>query len=164
MRARITVAILVAVLGIYFWFLTDRALLLIGSGEIVGVGLGVGVLLLPLIGIVLVVMELRFGAASARLSRRLQSEGVPPEGADLPRRPSGRVERAAADEYFGTVKDRVEADPDNWRGWFALGEAYELAGDRKRARAAIRTAIELESRGDAAAPGDQTATRSNPPE
>jgi Flp pilus assembly protein TadD len=35
----------------------------------------------------------------------------------------------------------VERAPDDWRGWFRLAQAYDLAGDRKRAREALRTAI-----------------------
>ena len=136
-------ALLVAVLVVYFVFLTERALDLIESGGLVAVGLGVGVLLLPLIGAVLVVFELRFGAATARLARTLAAEGNLPNDDDLARRPSGRVERAAADAHFEVVKERVEADPENWRGWYALGHAYDLAGDRRRARSAMRHAIDL---------------------
>lgn len=147
MRARITVALLVAALAVYFVLLTGRAVSLVRSGEPVAVALGVGVFLLPVIGVILTVMELRFGAATGRLSRTLESEGIAQEGSDLTRRASGRVEREEADAHFATVKARVEADPDNWRSWFALGEAYELAGDRKRARASIRTAIAMEKTG-----------------
>ena len=144
MRARITVALLVAALVTYFVLLTGRAVALLGSGDALGIALGVGVFLLPVVGVVLTAMELRFGAAAARLSRTLEAEGVEQEGVGLERRASGRVEREAADAHFAGVKARVESDPDNWRGWFALGEAYELAGDRKRARASVRTAINLE--------------------
>lgn len=143
MRARITVAILTAVLVVYFVLLAERGIALIRTGNLVAVGLGIGVFLLPVIGVVLVVMELRFGAATARLSRQLAAEGALPDDSGLPRRPSGRVDRDAADAHFAEVKTVVEADPDNWRGWYALGHAYDLAGDRRRAREAMRHAIEL---------------------
>ncbi|SOD74150.1 hypothetical protein SAMN05892883_3330 [Jatrophihabitans sp. GAS493] len=61
--------------------------------------------------------------------------------ADLPRRPSGRVDRAAADEYFAQRRKEVEAHPGEWQRWYRLAEAYDLAGDRKRAREAMRHAI-----------------------
>lgn len=143
MRIRITVAVLTAVLVVYFVLLAERGIALMRSGNLVGIGLGVGVFLLPIIGVVLVAMELRFGAATARLSRRLATEGALPDTGELPRRPSGRVERDAADAYFAQVKVGVEADPENWRGWYALGQAYDLAGDRRRAREAMRHAIDL---------------------
>jgi Flp pilus assembly protein TadD len=41
------------------------------------------------------------------------------------------------------VRTRVEADPDSWARWFELAVAYDNAGDRKRARSAMRRAIAL---------------------
>ena len=75
------------------------------------VALGIGVLLLPIIGAVLVFWELRFGWQTQRLARRLAEQDLLPDDSDLARRPSGRVERAAADAHFETVKARVEAAP-----------------------------------------------------
>ena len=103
--------------------------------------LGVAVLALPVIGIWVVVAEVRFGRATERLAHRLDEEGVPPEP-EVARLPSGRVDRAAADALFERTRVVVEADPDNWRGWYQLALAYDLAGDRRRARAAMRTAID----------------------
>lgn len=143
MRARITVAVLTAALIVYFVLLGQRGVYLLTTGTWVGVLLGIGVLILPFIGVVLVVYELRFGAATAALARRLADDGELPDDSQLARRPSGRIERASADAYFETVRTRVEADESDWRAWYELGYAYNLAGDRKRARAAVRKAIEL---------------------
>ena len=60
-----------------------------------------------------------------------------------PRRPSGRIERDAADELFATVRAEVEAEPDDWRRWYRLARAYDYAGDRRRARDAMKTALEI---------------------
>ena len=143
MSTRITVALLSAALIAYFVLLGQRGVYLIETGTWVGIGLGIGVLLLPIIGAVLLVFELRFGAATARLARQLAEEDDLPDDSALARRPSGRIERASADAYFETVRVKVEADEDNWRLWYELGYAYNLAGDRKRARAAMRRAIDL---------------------
>ena len=143
MSTRITVALLTAALIAYFVLLGQRAVYLIELGTFVGIALGIGVLLLPIIGAVLLVFELRFGAATARLARQLAEEGDLPDDSGLARRPSGRIERSSADAYFETVRVKVEADEDNWRLWYELGYAYNLAGDRKRARAAMRRAIDL---------------------
>jgi hypothetical protein len=140
---RITVAVLAAALVAYFWLLGQRGVYLLQTGTLVGISLGIGVLILPIIGAVLLVFELRFGAATARLARQLADDGELPDDSALARRPSGRIERASADAYFETVKTKVEADEGNWRLWYELGYAYNLAGDRKRARAAMRHAIEL---------------------
>lgn len=146
MKARVAVALLTAALVAYFWLLGQRGIYLLETGTAVGIALGIGVLLLPIIGVVLVVFELRFGAATARLAQALAATGDLPTDDGLVKRPSGRIERTSADAYFETVKTKVEADEQNWRGWYELGYAYNLAGDRKRARAALRTAIELAKR------------------
>jgi hypothetical protein len=144
-RAQVVVAILVVVLGFYLWLLADRAVAMIVTGEPVAIGLGVGIFLLPVIGVLLIAWELRFGWRTEQLGQRLTREGGLPQVQDLARRPSGRVDRGAADDYFETVKQQVEAAPEDWRAWFRLSVAYDLAGDRKRARSAMRRSIELET-------------------
>ena len=144
-RTKIVVALLTLTLVAYFVLLGERAIALISTGGAAGIALGIGVLLLPIIGVLLLFWELRFGWQTQRLARQLAEQDQLPDVEDLPRRPSGRVERGAADAHFETVKARVEAAPDDWRGWYTLAHAYDLAGDRKRARSAMRHAIELES-------------------
>ena len=143
MKALWTSIILTAALVVYFVLLADRAVLLIQAGGVVGVGLGVAVLILPLIGVWFVVAQWRNGIKIDRLARRLESEGGLPDVSGLPRRPSGRVDRAAADEWFAARKVEVEQSPEDWRAWFRLAHAYDVAGDRGRAREAMRRAIEL---------------------
>lgn len=147
MRTRVTVAVLVAVLAVYFGLAGHRAWVLLRSGELVLMLLGLGVLLLPVVGAVLVGAELRFGLATQRLGERLADEGGLPAD-ELPRRPSGRVDRDAADEVFARRRAETEAAPEDWRSWFRLGIAYDDAGDRRRARAAMRKAIDLGARPD----------------
>ena len=144
-RIRVVVGILTAVLIVYFWLLADRAIALIGSGSVAGIALGIGVLLLPIIGVVLVGWELRFGWQTQKLARRLAADDLLPDVSELPRRASGRVERDAADAHFEVIRAEVEAAPEEWRGWYRLAHAYDLAGDRKRARSAMRQAIDLEN-------------------
>jgi len=142
-RVQLIVGVLTGALVVYFWLLASRALILIGSGEPLAVALGIGVLLLPIIGIVLVVWELRFGWQTQNLARRLAAEDRLYDDSELPRRASGRIEREAADAHFEVIRTEVEAAPDDWRAWYRLAQAYDLSGDRKRARAAMRHAIEL---------------------
>jgi cytochrome c-type biogenesis protein CcmH/NrfG len=143
MRAFWTAILLTAALVAYFVLLADRAVLLIQAGGVVGVGLGVAVLALPLIGVWYVVEQWRNGIRIDRLARRLAAEGGLPDTSGLPRRPSGRVDRDAADEWFAQRRSEVEAAPEDWRAWFRLAHAYDVAGDRGRARQAMRRAIEL---------------------
>jgi cytochrome c-type biogenesis protein CcmH/NrfG len=80
--------------------------------------------------------------ATQRLGEQLAAEGGLPAD-DLPRRPSGRVDRDAADAVFARRRAEAEAAPDDWRSWYRLGIAYDDAGDRRRAREAMRKAITL---------------------
>jgi cytochrome c-type biogenesis protein CcmH/NrfG len=143
MKSLWTAIILTAALVVYLVLLADRAVLLIQAGGVVGVSLGVAVLILPLIGVWFVVAQWRNGIKINALARRLAAEGGLPDVSGLPRRPSGRVDRDAADEWFAQRKVEVEESPEDWRAWFRLAHAYDVAGDRGRAREAMRKAIEL---------------------
>ncbi|MFD6356830.1 hypothetical protein ACFXO9_02560 [Nocardia tengchongensis] len=135
---------LVLVLGFYFVLLGRIAFSLIGSGKPAAVGLGVGVLILPLLGVWIVATSVRAAFAHQHLARRMHDEGGELDVSDLPRRPSGRIEKAAADELFEQVKAEFEADPENWRTSYRAARAYDYAGDRTRAREMMKRAVDLE--------------------
>jgi hypothetical protein len=144
-RAKATALGICAVVLLLCGYMAVRAVDLVRTGEPAGAVLAVGVLLLAVLGGLLVVGEVRFGLASQRLGQRLADEGGLPElPADLPRLPSGRVPKEAADLLFADRKAEVEAAPDDWRAWFRLADAYGLARDTPRGRSAMRTAIRLE--------------------
>ena len=123
---------------------------LVGSGDLVLTGIGVGVLLLVTVGVVLVVGEVRLGADSARLARRLEAEdALPYDPVGVTRLPSGRLAKADADRVFELRKAQVEAAPQDWRAWWRLAAAYGEARDPRRGRRAMRKAVSLErSAGD----------------
>ncbi|WP_280252131.1 hypothetical protein [Nocardia abscessus] len=138
------IAALVLVLGFYFLVLGRIAVSLIVSGDVAAIVIGVGVLILPLLGVWIVAATVRAALAHQHLARRIHAEGLELDTSALPRLPSGRIERAAADELFATVKAEWEADPDNWRVSYRLARAYDYAGDRTRARETMRRAVALE--------------------
>ena len=142
MRTKAVIAVLVLVLAFYAVLLGAKGVAFLRSGEPAAVLLGVGVLVIPIVGVLLVWREIIFGRRSEELAAVLGSEGGLPVD-DLPRRPSGRVERVAADQAFAVRQVEVESDPGSWRAWYRLALAYDDAGDRARARAAVRRAIEL---------------------
>lgn len=143
MSARIGVAVMAVLLALYVVLVGQRAWLLGTSAEPVGIVMGVALIVLPLIAVWAMWREIRFGVRASALAARLETEGgLPAEELDV--RPSGRPERAQADELFPAYRADVEAHPEDWRAWFRLGLAYDGAGDRRRARQAIRTAITLE--------------------
>jgi len=143
MSARIGVAVMAALLALYIVLVAQRAWLLLTSGEPVLIAMGVGLVVLPIIAAWALGRELWFGVRAQRLARRLEAEGGLPEE-QVSVRPSGRVIRADADALFPAYKANAEAHPGDWRAWYRLGLAYDAAGDRRRARAAVRQAIRLE--------------------
>ena len=142
MTARTVAWILALAVGIYLMFTAARSWALIASGDPVPILLGISVIVFPLLGAWLIGRELLFGLRSQSLGRELGAEGGLPID-DLPRTPSGRIQRDAADERFAEYQVEVEQDPDDWRRWYRLAIAYDEARDRKRARAAMRRAISL---------------------
>ena len=141
-RPRVVVSVLVGALLFYFALIGYRGVFLVRQGGWTDRLLGGAVLVLPLIGVWVLVAELRFGHRAAQLTAELGEDDHPIQAPiDVPRRPSGRVDRRAADGVFERQRSRVEADPGDWRNWYRLAEAYDVAGDRRRAREALRTAI-----------------------
>lgn len=143
-RTQVLIALMCAAMLAYFVLLGRTALALIGSGRGAAVGLGLAVLIMPFLGLWAMVATLRSGFAHQRLARQIADEGLELDVSALPRRPSGRIERGAADALFATVRTEVEDDPDDWRRWYRLARAYDYAGDRRRAREAMRTAVQLQ--------------------
>ncbi|MDQ1113250.1 cytochrome c-type biogenesis protein CcmH/NrfG [Microbacterium testaceum] len=144
MRVRVAVAVMTVLLLMYVVLAGQRAIVLLSSGETVGVVMGVALLVLPALAIWAIGRELWFGVRAQRLGERLEAEGGLPDE-DLPVRPSGRIEREDGDALFPRYRADVEEHPGDWRARYRLGLAYDAAGDRRRARDAIRTAIRLET-------------------
>ena len=142
MSARTLAWLLAAAMAVYLVFAGMRAAALIASGDPVPMLLGISVVVLPLIGAWVLWRELAFGLRTQRLGRELGEEGGLPVD-DLPRTPSGRIEKEAADARFTEYEAQVQAAPEDWRAWYRLAIGYDDARDRKRARAAMREAIRL---------------------
>lgn len=146
LRTQLLIAFLCAAMLVYFALLGRLAVAMIASGRAAAVGLGLAVLIMPAIGLWAMVTTLRAGFAHQRLARLIAEDGLELDASALPRRPSGRIRRDAADALFATVRTEVEAHPDDWRHWYRLARAYDYAGDRRRAREAMKTAVELQGR------------------
>jgi cytochrome c-type biogenesis protein CcmH/NrfG len=89
-----------------------------------------------------IAMELRFGLRIEKLGEVLKQENAWPRFPFV-LRPSGRPTKESAQDVFAEFRQKVESDERNWKAWFALGLAYDAAGDRPRARKAMRQAISL---------------------
>jgi hypothetical protein len=145
-RIQLLIALMCVALVTYFVLLGRLAVAMIISGRAAAVGLGLAVLIMPVIGLWAMITTLRAGFAHQKLARLIAADGMELDAGALPRRPSGRIQRDAADALFATVRTEVETDPDDWRRWYRLARAYDYAGDRRRAREAMKTAVELQGR------------------
>jgi cytochrome c-type biogenesis protein CcmH/NrfG len=144
LRIQLLIAFMCLALLVYFVFLGRTAVLLISSGRAAAVGLGMGVLVLPAIGLWAMIATVRAGFAHQKLARLIAEEGMELDVTALARRPSGRIRQEAADALFETVRNELHGNPDDWRNWYRLARAYDYAGDRGRAREAMRKAVELQ--------------------
>ncbi len=145
LRIQLLIGFMCVALLVYAVMLGRAALIFITSGRPAAIGLGAAILIMPAIGIWVMVTTLKAGLAHQRLARLAREEGMELEVAELPRMPSGRIQRAAADALFETVRNELESDPGNWRRWYRLARAYDYAGDRTRARETMKKAVQLEA-------------------
>ena len=150
MRTKIGALVMAALCAVYIVLLGNKGILFITSGHLAGVVMGTVLLVLPVVGLVGIGAELLFGVRLERLGKTLVERQAYPVF-DFELRPSGRPTRESADAEFERLSYEVQADPENWSGWYALGIAYDAAGDRRRARVAMRKAIKLARANDASA-------------
>ncbi len=142
LRTQLLIAFMCVAMVVYFVLLGRLAVAMIGSGRVAAVGLGAALLVMPAIGLWAMLATLRAGFVHQQLARLIAEEGMELDTSALPRRASGRIDRDAADALFATVRAEVESDPGDWRRWYRLARAYDYAGDRRRAREAMKTAVE----------------------
>ncbi len=145
-RTQLLIGFFCVALVVYFVLLGRIATALMFSGSTAAIGLGLALMILPLIGAWVMVSTLRAGFAHQRLARIIHDEGMELDVSALPRMPSGRIRRDAADELFQSVREEVEHDPGDWRRWYRLARAYDYAGDRPRARETMSKAVEMQAR------------------
>jgi hypothetical protein len=144
-RTQLLIGFMCAALLVYFVVLGRTGITLIRTGAPVPIALGIGVLILPVVGAWALIATLRAGFAHQRLARLAAESGMELDVTGLPRTPSGRIQREAADAMFATVRTELEADPDNWLRWYRLARAYDYAGDRGRARETMRRAVTMQA-------------------
>jgi hypothetical protein len=156
MRNFVAAIVMAALLALYLVLVVQHAFVLLGTGVLAGQVEGAALIVLPLVGAWALLAELLFGVRAQRLLRLMTERGDLPVD-DLPHRPSGRPERAAADVEFPRYQAEVEAAPGDWTRWYRLALAYDASGDRRRARWATRRAIRIEraSRRSPAAPSGE---------
>lgn len=140
--AKVGALVMTALLIMYLVLVSERSLTLLTTGEGIGFAIGLLMLILPLFAAWGIFMELRFGLKIEKLGKELiQQESWPRFDFEL--RPSGRPTKESAERVFEQYRLAVMENEADWQKWFALGLAYDAAGDQPRARKAMRKAIAL---------------------
>ena len=140
MMTKVWVGLMLALTLFYVFTLFSRGLILLSEPNPLAVAMGIGIIVFPLFALWALYAEIRFGLSSQKLQKRVVSMNIP--GLDLDLRASGRATKESAEAELLRVQGLAEGSKD-FTVWFLLGEAYDAAGDRKRARSAMRKAIEL---------------------
>lgn len=139
MKTKFWVGGILLVFALYIFMSFTQAVRFMNTGEPIGIAMGIAVFVIPALGVWILIREVLFGLRTEKMGKTLGLLGELPE--DLPRMPSGRIIREAADTDFPRHKDDVEAHPESWKSWYRLALAYDASGDRKRARTSMRTAV-----------------------
>ncbi|MEY4742915.1 MAG: hypothetical protein RIR34_254 [Actinomycetota bacterium] len=142
MQAKLGAVVMTALTLMYLWLMGGRGVLLLEQPNAVGKIMGFFMLVLPVMALFGIAAELRFGMRVERMSEEVEREGLWPIK-DIPMRPSGRPEKAAAEQEFERIRSEAEQAPEDWHSWFNVGLAYDACGDRRRARASMRKALKL---------------------
>jgi tetratricopeptide (TPR) repeat protein len=126
----------------YVALLSNTAIALVSSDDTIARLIGALLFVFPIFAIWSIFKEFAFGIRIEKLGKQLESENAWPEFRfDV--RPSGRPIKESADKEFDRFREKTQANPNDWRNWFALGLVYDAAADRARARACMRKAIKL---------------------
>ena len=130
---------------IYTALLANTGVTLLLLDEPVAKVMGFFILVFPILAIWLIIREFAFGVKIERFATAVESQGKWPHFA-FELRPSGRPTRESADRVFASFAKNAEQNPESALAWFSLGLAYDAAGDRPRARKAMRKALALDAK------------------
>lgn len=142
MRGKLSAVVMGVLTLIYVALLANTGFTLIAMDSGVAKAMGTLILVFPILAIWLTFMEFRFAVQLEKLTDKISADGNFPQ-LTFEYRPSGRATKASAAIVFEEYAKKVAADEGNYLNWFALGLAYDAAGDRRRARAAMRRALKL---------------------
>lgn len=110
LATKLGVAAVTVLLLLYVVFVAGMAVSLF-AGDLVAKIMGAALIVFPILAVVFVARELLFGLQTERLLKRLADAGELPED-DLPKRPSGRVVREAADEISPGGRPKPRQHPE----------------------------------------------------
>ncbi|MFJ2619110.1 tetratricopeptide repeat protein [Glutamicibacter sp. NPDC087344] len=139
MKTKLWVGGILLLFALYIGMAFTQAFRFLSTDSVTAKVMGVAILVIPAFGVWILIREVLFGLRTESMGKTLAKLGELPE--DLPRMPSGRFVREAADADFPRHQHDVEENPESWKSWYRLALAYEACGDKRRARNSMRTSI-----------------------
>ena len=125
--------ILSGILAVYLVFAAWRGFDLLLVDDPAVRALGVSVLVLPLLGVILVVREIKFGKLSYEMGQEI-SEHL------LPKKDFTEEEKR---NFLDQAIERAKNGMDNWANWYSVALAYDVLNERKLAREAMQHSVQL---------------------
>ena len=145
LRIQLLIGFMCVALVVYFVMLGRIAMAFITSGGPPAIGLGLALMILPLIGIWAMVEHAagRSHPSAAGPHHPRRGHGARRQRACRGCRPAGSSATPPTRCSRRCAANSTD-DPDNWRRWYRLARAYDYAGDRSRAREAMKKAVQME--------------------
>jgi hypothetical protein len=131
--ARRIALILALVLSVYLFFAASRGLDLLRADDSAVKALGIAVLILPILGGIVLIREIRFGRTTFVMGQEIDIEYLPLNG----------LTDEQKKENLDVAIARAKNDLTSWQCWYAVAIGYDLLSERKLAREAMRHAVEL---------------------
>lgn len=131
--ARRIALFLAAILGVYLVFAALRGIDLLKSDDPAVKALGISVLILPLIGTILVIREIRFGRLSYQMGQTIDTSYLPTNG----------MSETQKQANLDSAIEKAKANMKSWQAWYSVALAYDLLSERKLAREAMQYSVEL---------------------
>ncbi|MDE2591354.1 MAG: hypothetical protein KGL41_00650 [Actinomycetales bacterium] len=144
--AKLGAVVMTGLTVMYVFLLGEKGWVLLQQPNVIAKLMGGLILMFPAVAIWAIIRELIFGLKIEKLAGKVEESGQWPQF-NFELRPSGRPTRESANAEFERIRGLVEANENDWLAWFTLGLAYDAAGDRRRARLAMRKALALNAQG-----------------
>lgn len=144
--AKLGAVVMTGLTVMYVFLLGEKGWVLLQQPNVIAKLMGGLILMFPAVAIWAIIRELIFGLKIEKLAGKVEESGQWPQF-NFELRPSGRPTRESANAEFERIRSLVEANEKDWLAWFTLGLAYDAAGDRRRARLAMRKALALNAQG-----------------
>ena len=144
--AKLGAVVMTGLTVMYVFLLGEKGWVLLQQPNVIAKLMGGLILMFPAVAIWAIIRELIFGLKIEKLAGKVEESGQWPQF-NFKLRPSGRPTRESANTEFERIRGLVEANENDWLAWFTLGLAYDAAGDRRRARLAMRKALALNAQG-----------------